>query len=103
MHAETTTCTHSRPARTHTGAPKLKKGTHRGPPQRVVLLFLRSSDYLIYLAVPVRLERTTCRLEGGCSIQLSYGTRFPSEGREAPKGGAQPSTCRPHAARGRYS
>ena len=25
------------------------------------------------LATPVGLEPTTCRLEGGCSIQLSYG------------------------------
>jgi hypothetical protein len=26
------------------------------------------------LVMPVRLERTTCCLEGSCSIQLSYGT-----------------------------
>src|SRR5205085_2031577 len=27
------------------------------------------------MATPVGLEPTTCRLEGGCSIQLSYGVR----------------------------
>src|SRR5436305_4027092 len=28
------------------------------------------------LATPVGLEPTTCRLEGGCSIQLSYGVWY---------------------------
>ena len=27
----------------------------------------------VEMATPVGLEPTTCRLEGGCSIQLSYG------------------------------
>ena len=30
------------------------------------------------LATPAGLEPATCRLEGGCSIQLSYGAGFPS-------------------------
>ena len=29
------------------------------------------------LATPAGLEPATCRLEGGCSIQLSYGARSP--------------------------
>ena len=28
---------------------------------------------LVTLATPAGLEPATCRLEGGCSIQLSYG------------------------------
>ena len=31
----------------------------------------------VMLATPVGLEPTTCRLEGGCSIQLSYGAGQP--------------------------
>ena len=34
---------------------------------------LKINDYLIRLATPAGLEPATCRLEGGCSIQLSYG------------------------------
>ncbi len=34
---------------------------------------LKIKDYLIRLATPAGLEPATCRLEGGCSIQLSYG------------------------------
>jgi hypothetical protein len=30
-------------------------------------------DHLMRLATPAGLEPATCRLEGGCSIQLSYG------------------------------
>jgi hypothetical protein len=33
-----------------------------------------TSSVYCKLAVPARLERATYRLEGGCSIQLSYGT-----------------------------
>jgi hypothetical protein len=29
--------------------------------------------WLDFLATPAGLEPATCRLEGGCSIQLSYG------------------------------
>jgi hypothetical protein len=29
------------------------------------------------LATPAGLEPATCRLEGGCSIQLSYGAEIP--------------------------
>ena len=38
--------------------------------------------YIVYLllpvvkAFPVGFEPTTCRLEGGCSIQLSYGDKW---------------------------
>jgi hypothetical protein len=36
---------------------------------------LKLKDNLIRLATPAGLEPATCRLEGGCSIQLSYGAR----------------------------
>jgi hypothetical protein len=39
------------------------------PPQRAATLH----KLLISLATPAGLEPATCRLEGGCSIQLSYG------------------------------
>ena len=32
-------------------------------------------NILILLATPAGLEPATCRLEGGCSIQLSYGAK----------------------------
>jgi hypothetical protein len=34
---------------------------------------LKIKEHLIRLATPAGLEPATCRLEGGCSIQLSYG------------------------------
>ena len=34
---------------------------------------LKIKDHLMRLATPAGLEPATCRLEGGCSIQLSYG------------------------------
>jgi hypothetical protein len=34
---------------------------------------LKIKDQPMRLATPAGLEPATCRLEGGCSIQLSYG------------------------------
>ena len=39
---------------------------------------------LKHLATPVGLEPTTCRLEGGCSIQLSYGVWCQNRGSRPP-------------------
>jgi hypothetical protein len=42
------------------------------------------AKYLILLATPAGLEPATCRLEGGCSIQLSYGALPGAFGSTAP-------------------
>lgn len=42
------------------------------------------------MATPAGLEPATCRLEGGCSIQLSYGAGvLPSGRRDSPQAGVQ--------------
>jgi hypothetical protein len=35
------------------------------------------------MATPAGLEPATCRLEGGCSIQLSYGVIYRAPGMDA--------------------
>ena len=48
------------------------------------LMPTKSPNYLILLATPAGLEPATCRLEGGCSIQLSYGALPGAFGSTAP-------------------
>ncbi len=67
--------------------------------------FLPNQHHLVKMARPAGLEPATIRLEGGCSIQLSYGRKVNPENwsgqrdsnprHPAPKAGALPDCAMP--------
>ena len=63
------------------GSPRQKQGENKklaNPKESLAKMkatILKIKDHSIRLATPAGLEPATCRLEGGCSIQLSYGAR----------------------------